>query len=349
MNEPILRCVGVTKAFAGVSAVDDISLALEHGEVLSILGPSGCGKTTLLRMIAGFEVPDAGEIEVASRLVSGAGVEVPPERRRIGMVFQDYALFPHLTVAENAAFGLRDLSAGERDRRLADVLELVRLSGLEGRYPFELSGGQQQRVALARTLAPRPAAVLLDEPFSNLDAEMRREMRAEVQAILRENGIATLFVTHDRDEAFAMADRMAVMNEGRLDQVDRPDVIYSAPATRFVAQLAGSCDFLAASVNGAQAVSEIGILACTGSNGVPDGHVVDLMVHPDDFQVLPNPDGNCVVRSREFRGDETTLVVALPSGAALRCSQHSYPLLVAGDRVTLVPQNGAPFVAFERP
>lgn len=350
MTEAILRCMGVTKEFGGFTAVDEISLALEHGEVLSILGPSGCGKTTLLRMIAGFEVPDAGEIEVAGRLVSGSGVEVPPERRRIGMVFQDYALFPHLTVAENAAFGLQDLSARERDHRLGQVLELVRLLGLESRYPFELSGGQQQRVALARTLAPRPAAVLLDEPFSNLDAEMRREMRTEVQEILRENGIATLFVTHDRDEAFAMADRMAVMIAGRLDQVDRPDVIYAAPATRLVAQLAGSCDFLAASVSGGQAVSEIGSLAVTGSNGViPEGLAVDLMVHPDDFQVLLNPDGNCTVRSCEFRGDETTLVVALPSGATLRCSQHSYPLLEPGARVILVPQNGAPFVAFERP
>ena len=349
MTGPVVRCTGITKSYPEVAAVADVTLTLDDGEILSVLGPSACGKTTLLRMIAGFEVADAGEIEVSGRLVSGPGVEVPPEQRNVGMVFQDYALFPHLTVKENAAFGLHGLPTAERDRRLREVLELVRLTGLESRYPYELSGGQQQRVALARTIAPRPHAVLLDEPFSNLDAEMRRQMRSEVQAILRENRIATVFVTHDRDEAFAMGDRMAVMNAGRLDQVDRPDLIYTAPATRFVAQLAGACDFLAAEVNGTKATTVIGNVAFTGPDGaIPDGSAVDLMVHPDDFQVLPNPDGNCTVRSREFRGDETTLVVALPSGATLRCSQHAHPALEAGAKVTLVPQSGSPFVAFPR-
>ena len=224
---PVVRCSGVTKRYGAVAAVEGLSFALQPGEILSILGPSGSGKTTVLRLIAGFESPDRGEIQIQGRVVSGPAVHVPPNRRNVGMVFQEYALFPHLTVAQNVSFGLRRMSRQERGRRLAEVLALARLGGLEERYPHELSGGQQQRVALARTIAPRPVTVLLDEPFSNLDAGMRRRLRQEVTDILRAHTIATVFVTHDREEAFAMADRIGVMNDGHLEQLDTPDRIYT--------------------------------------------------------------------------------------------------------------------------
>ena len=344
---PVVRSTGLTKRFGEVTAVDDVSLALGRGEILSILGPSGCGKTTLLRLIAGFEVPDAGEIEVQGRLVSGRSGQVPPDRRGVGMVFQEYALFPHRTVAQNVSFGLQRLSGEEKRSRLAGVLELVRLTGLEERYPHELSGGQQQRVALARALAPRPAAILLDEPFSNLDADMRREMRSEVEQILREHGTATIFVTHDREEAYAMADRIGVMRSGRMEQVDRPGVVYHAPATRFVAQLSGTCDFLRARVEGGLAVTEFVSLALSSVNGpLPEGSQIDLVVRADDFQVRPDDDGACAVLHREFRGDEVMVTIGLPSGAIIRCRQDSSSRLSSGTRVALVPNKATAFPAF---
>ena len=348
MSQPVVQCTHVAKRYGNTMAVDDASFALEPGEILSILGPSGCGKTTLLRLIAGFEIPDAGEISIQGQMISGPLGHVPSDNRNVGMVFQEYALFPHMTVAQNVSFGLQRLPSQERGRRLAEVIELVRLTGLEDRYPHELSGGQQQRVALARTLAPHPVAVLLDEPFSNLDTGMRSQMRREVENILRENNIATVFVTHDREEAFAMADRIGVMIDGRLDQLDTPDVIYHSPATPFVAQLAGTCNFLSGLVKGGLVGTEVGDLPFSSSNGsLPDGTRVDLLVHSDDFQVVPDARGKSVVRSREFRGDETILVVATPSGATLKCRQPSYSTLAPGTRVTLNSEKAMPFVAFK--
>ncbi len=347
LSVPVVRCSGVTKRYGAVAAVDDLSFALQPGEILSILGPSGSGKTTVLRLIAGFESPDRGEIRIQGRVVSGPAVHVPPNRRNVGMVFQEYALFPHLTVAQNVSFGLRRMSRQERERRLAEVLGLVRLGGLEDRYPHELSGGQQQRVALARTIAPRPITVLLDEPFSNLDAGMRRRLRQEVADILRAHTIATVFVTHDREEAFAMADRIGVMNDGRLEQLDTPDRIYHAPATPFVAQLAGTCDFLPGEVRDGVVVTEIGNVPYASADGpFPEASPVDLLVHPDDLQVLPHPEGTAVIHAREFRGGETILVVRLPSGATVRCRQRASTTLTPGAAVTLVPDRASAFVAF---
>ena len=350
MSDPVIECRGATKSYGGSPAVDCVSFALYPGEILSILGPSGSGKTTTLRLITGLESPDDGEISIRGKVVSGPSVHVPPDRRNVGMVFQEYALFPHKTVAENVTFGLHRLAGRDRERRLAEMIDLVRLHGLEGRYPHELSGGQQQRVALARTIAPRPIAVLLDEPFSNLDVAMRREMRRELVGILRENGIATILVTHDREEAFAIADRIGVMRDGRLEQMAAPDVIYHAPATPFVAKMAGTSDFISAEVHDGLAVTEVGRLPFMSSNGIlSDGSRIVLLVHLDDFQVIPHDEGSSTVRAREFLGDSTVLEVELPSGATLRCRQRSYSILAPGARVALVPETAKAFLAFGEP
>lgn len=347
MTAPVVECVDASKSFGGVTAVDRVSFALEPGEILSILGTSGCGKTSVLRLIAGFETPDAGEIRIEGAVVSGPGGLVPPEKRGVGMVFQEYALFPHMTVAQNISFGLANAPEQEQRERLAEILELVQLTGLERRYPHELSGGQQQRVALARTLAPRPVTLLLDEPFSNVDATMRTDLRHEVDAILRESRITTIFVTHEREEAFAMADRVAVMSNGRFDQIDTPDALYHAPATKSVARMVGTCDFLSGVVNGGRIQTELGSLAWErNGHDYPDGTPVDVLVRLDDFQIAPDPKGTAVVASREFRGDEIILVVRTPSGAELRCRRHHYSTLPPGTSITLFPTKASPFVAF---
>ena len=351
MSEAIVRCSGVTRFHDGVPAVEDIDFELVPGEILSILGPSGCGKTTLLRLIAGFDNLDRGEIYLKGGLASSTSTHLSPDRRSVGMVFQEYALFPHMTVAQNVSFGLRGgqkgLPKAERERRLAEVLDLVELSGLESRYPHELSGGQQQRVALARTIAPRPVLVLLDEPFSNLDTGMRREMRGEVERILRNDNIATVFVTHDRDEAFAMADRVGIMRNGRLEQIDTPHNIYRTPVSTFVAKFCLACDFLKGKANNGVVVTEIGDLPYSSGNGViEEGSDVSLMVQPDDFKVIKDPNGASVIESIDFRGGETMLVVRMPSGAKLNCRQLIRSNLAPGDRVTLTPASDAPMKAF---
>ncbi len=349
MTVPVVQCVDAMKSFGSVRAVDNVTMALQPGEILSVLGPSGSGKTTLLRLIAGFERLDSGQISIQDRIVSRADRHVPPERRKVGMLFQEYALFPHLTVAQNVAFGLRNLTRDARRRRVADVMDLVRLPGLEDRYPHELSGGQQQRVALARTLAPQPVTMLLDEPLSNLDADMRSEMRREVESILRQNRISTVVVTHDRETAFAMADRIAVMQEGRIEQIDTPAAVYNSPATPFVARITGTCDFLSAEIRNGRAVTEIGSLPWSyGDVPLDEGAKVVLLIHVGDLNVEADPRSNSVVLSRDFRGDETILVVGLPSGASVRCRERSYATVGLETRVSLSPARPGPFVAFKR-
>jgi spermidine/putrescine ABC transporter ATP-binding subunit len=243
---PSVEIQSVTRRFGEVTAVDGVSLAIGRGELFALLGPSGCGKTTLLRMIAGFEAPDAGTIRIQGEDVT----RVPPHRRPVNMVFQQYALFPHLTVEENVGFGLRykDLSRSQQAARVTEALALVRLTGLEKRRPDQLSGGQRQRVALARALALEPRVLLLDEPLAALDPNLRREVQVELKSLQRELGISFVFVTHDREEALALSDRIAVMNEGRVEQVGSPAGVFESPETEFVARFLGATNVFTAEV-----------------------------------------------------------------------------------------------------
>lgn len=248
MAEPALRLEKLVKRFGAHAAVDGIDLAVAPGEFVTLLGPSGCGKTTTLNLVAGFLAPDGGHIRLGGKLVE----DLPPFQRDLGMVFQDYALFPHMTVADNVAFGLkmRKMAKDEIGRRVAEALVLVKLDGFGGRRPNQLSGGQRQRVALARALVIRPTMLLLDEPLSNLDLKLREEMRTEISSLQRRLGIATVFVTHDQGEALTMSDRIAVMRDGRIEQLGAPAEIYERPATRFVAGFIGSINMVAAKVDG---------------------------------------------------------------------------------------------------
>jgi iron(III) transport system ATP-binding protein len=332
----LLRLTELTKRFGAreAPAVDRLSVGVEPGEILALLGPSGCGKTTTLRLIAGFEAPDGGTVELHGRRMAGGGVFVPPEARGVGVVFQDYALFPHLTVAENVSFGLGRGDGRSRGRRTGEVLDLVGLAAFGRRYPHELSGGQQQRVALARALAPAPVLILLDEPFSNLDADLRAVMREEIAKILRTSATTAVFVTHDQQEAFGLADRVGVLRAGHLEQVDAPYEVYHHPATRFVAEFVGEADFLRCIVKEQGIVSEIGTFR--NPDGYPPGLPVDIMVRPDDIDFIPHPDGDVVVVGRQFHGSEHLYRLRLPSGARVHSVQPSTTRYPPGTRVRIV-------------
>ncbi len=333
--DSVIELRSISKTYPGNArpAVAEISFSVHQGEIMALLGPSGSGKTTLLRLIAGFEAPDKGAVLLRGREVSSPDRSFPPEKRGIGMVFQDYALFPHLTVEENVAFGLAGLDRDVRTKKVRDVIHLVGLTHLMHRYSHELSGGEQQRAALARALAPDPVMILLDEPFSNLDQHMREEMRCEVSAILRRTGSTAILVTHDHDEAFAMADKIAVLNQGRLEQVDVPDMIYHLPATPFVATFVGQADFIAGVIQEGVVRTEIGCFPdplC-----LPSGTEVVVMIRPDDIDLLPNENGVAVVKSRLFKGDENLYAVSLSSGQSLHSSQHSLTVYPEGAKVDL--------------
>jgi iron(III) transport system ATP-binding protein len=314
-------------------AVDRLSAHVAEGEIVALLGPSGCGKTTTLRLIAGLETADAGTITLRGRVVTGPGRVVPPEERGIGIVFQDYALFPHLTVEDNVGFGLPRPARHGRRARTADALALVGLDGLESRYPHELSGGQQQRVALARALAPAPALMLLDEPFSNLDADLRAQMREEVERILRETATTAVFVTHDQEEAFTLADRVGVLRAGHLEQMAPPQQVYHRPATRFVASFVGAADFLPGVVGREGIVTEVGTFA--NVDRLPEGQPVEVMIRPDDISFVPEASGAGTITRRYFRGSATVYCVRLPSGLRVHSSQPSASMLPTGTRVAL--------------
>jgi ABC-type Fe3+/spermidine/putrescine transport system ATPase subunit len=307
----------VTKTFGGSNAVEDMNLVVESGESVVLLGPSGCGKTTTLRMIAGFENPTSGTIRIGDKLVAGDGIFVPPENREVGVVFQSYALWPHMTVAENVSFGLttrsrravKKLNKSDLSAAANRALAQVQLDNLGSRYPHELSGGQQQRVALARALITQPGVLLLDEPLSNLDTRLREDMRFEIRRLQRESGITMVYITHDRTEALGLADRVVSLRSGRIQQVGPPEELYQRPVSKFVAQSLGPANVLVQLVTG-QSVR----LRSSSSRRVPytAGQQIQVCVRPHDVSILAGSDGsNAVIENRSFLGDETHYLVAI--------------------------------------
>jgi iron(III) transport system ATP-binding protein len=324
----------VSKAFGAVRAVQDATLDIDRGELVAVLGPSGCGKTTLLRLIAGFERPDAGRIAVGGRELAGPGSFVAPERRRVGVVFQDYALFPHLTVAGNVGFGLVRRPREERERLTVRTLELVGLQHKADRHPHELSGGERQRVALARALAPGPELVLLDEPFSSLDASLRAGLRREVELILRDAGATALLVTHDQEEALSLADRLAVMRDGQIVQVGAPQEVYGRPASRWTAGFLGEVNVLAGIGRGSGVETELGVFDV----GAPvPGGAVHVAVRPEQLLVRSDERGNAEVVAREFRGHDVLYRLRHEGGRVVLVQLPSLQLHEVGARVFVRP------------
>ncbi len=314
--------------------VEDLSLSLAQGGIACLLGPSGCGKTTALRAIAGFQPLQSGHIRLMQQEVASARYQLPPERRNIGMVFQDYALFPHLTVAQNIGFGLHRLPRREREQRVQRMLELVGLASLAQRAPHELSGGQQQRVALARALAPQPSLLLMDEPFSNLDVTLRERLAVEVRDLLKETGTTAVIVTHDQREAFAVADRIAVMADGRLQQWGTPMDLYHRPANRFVAGFIGEGVMLRGQTDGqGQLLTELGPFRPPNLPTLAAGQAVDLLVRPDDIQHDDASPLQAQVMAKAFRGAEFLYTLALPSGQPLLSLVPSHHDHAIGERI----------------
>jgi len=342
MNKVAVRCADLTKSYGENPAVRGVNLELEEGSFVALLGHSGCGKTTLLRLIAGLEMPEEGTVEVGGEIVSSPRISVPPEKRRVGIVFQDYALFPHLNVGANIAYGLPKRS--DRKERVDEMLSLVGLKEFQSRLPHELSGGEQQRVALARALAPNPEVLLLDEPFSNLDADLRARVRNEVKEILSSAGATVLFVTHDQEEALFMGDQVGVMNAGQLEQVDTPENIFHKPATPFVAQFVGIADFLVGEVQNGAVATEFGNLPL--HDELDPGKNVKIVVRPDFIDIRPAEDGVAVIVDRVFQGIHYLYRVQLPSGATLRSLQHHNRYYPLGTRVSIKMNPGHKVVYF---
>jgi iron(III) transport system ATP-binding protein len=339
MDSPILQLKNITKKFAGNTelAVNNISLDLPRGDILGLLGPSGCGKTTLLRTIAGFEQPQTGQIAIGNKIVSDRQIDIPTEQRNIGIVFQDYALFPHLNVRENIAFGLNG-DRTEQSRQVREVLALVRLQDLETRYPYELSGGQQQRVALARALAPKPQILLLDEPLSNLDLQIRVQLRQEVREILKAAGTSAIFVTHDCEEALSIADLVGVMQQGNLEQLGTPEQIYNDPQSRFVAEFVTQASLFPARRQGNVWETEVGNFDLPTSY---DGEVGELAIRPNDSILTPAEDGLLLIRSRRFLGREYLYSLETPSGQQFTARMAVDRALAVGARVNLAIASGS--------
>ncbi len=330
----LLKVEDISAGYDRDPVIESLSFHVNRGEIVSLLGPSGCGKTTALRAIAGFEAVRAGQILIAQQLVSAPGMTVPPERRSIGMVFQDYALFPHLTIADNIGFGLRNKASVDRRVQVEHLLDATGLGGMGDRYPHELSGGQQQRVALARALAPRPAILLMDEPFSNLDVELRERLSVEVRDLLKSEGISGILVTHDQHEAFAVSDKVGVMRDGRILQWDTPYTLYHEPNHRFVADFIGQGRFIPGIVRSPETFdTELGLLHGNRSCTQAVGERVEILIRPDD--VVPDERGDieAIVKDKAFKGAEILYTLELPTGTRLLSlfpSHHDHHL---GDSV----------------
>jgi len=293
-----LQLKNLTKKFGGLTVVDNLDLTLRSGEFVSLLGPSGCGKTTTLRMIAGFVTPTSGTVEMDGKQMSSASASLPPERRRMSMIFQSYALWPNMTVEQNVAFGLKMRKVGkdELKRRAGQILDVVQLRHLAARYPNELSGGQQQRVALARALVVQPEILLLDEPLSNLDANLREEMRGEIRRLHNEFGITSIYVTHDQSEAMTTSDRIAVMNKGRIEQIDDPLTLHARPKTRYVAEFIGRSNILDGKPNGSHVAFDGFEVASARLDSRGPIHTSEFSLRSQNIALHANcPNGDCVI------------------------------------------------------
>ena len=335
MSDIAVECVNLTKIYDGeMTALYDLNLSVKKGEILAVLGPSGCGKTTSLRLIAGFIRPDEGEVHIGGKLVAGNSRYVPPEKRGVGMVFQEHALFPHLTVCDNVSFGLNKKTSS---RQVEYLLKLVGLDHLSERYPHELSGGERQRVALARALATKPVLVLLDEPFSNLDADRRLRIREEVRAILKTTGSTAIFVTHDQEEAMYMGDRLAVLNNGHLEQIGTPEEVFHMPKSRFVAEFMGNTDFLPGKIVAEGIETEIGVIP--QKMALPVGKEVELALRFDDIEFCLDEKGSSMVLARHFKGAYNIYRLRLPSGRLLHAMKRHTEILRPGSpiRISLNP------------
>ena len=353
---PLLELTGIVQRYGEHTVVNGVDCGVRHGQIACLLGPSGCGKTTLLRCIAGFEPIAAGEIRLAGQSVTRPDFRLPPEARQIGMVFQDYALFPHLTVAGNIAFGIARQPHAERTARVTELLATVGLAGSGDKYPHELSGGQQQRVALARALAPRPQLLLLDEPFSNLDVDLRERLSLEVRAILKQEGTTAILVTHDQNEAFAMADEIGIMHAGRIQQWAAPYDLYHQPANRFVADFVGQGAFLPGTVIDGHTVDvEVGRLVSNlplecqqGCARCPQGCHIEVLVRPDDIVHDDDSPLRAEVRQRAFRGADFMYTLRLGSGAEVLSLVPSHHNHAIGEMIGIRPDVDH-VVAFRRP
>ncbi|MBC8650242.1 ABC transporter ATP-binding protein [Pseudomonas sp. MTM4] len=348
-SQPLLHLRNLDCGYGGQSVVQSLNLHLNRGDIGCLLGPSGCGKTTTLRAIAGFEHVNEGEIQLGDAVISRQGFTLAPEKRRIGMVFQDYALFPHLTVAENIAFGIR--KHPHHTRIVREMLDLVHLAPLGQRYPHELSGGQQQRVALARALAPEPELLLLDEPFSNLDGDLRRRLSHEVREILKARGTSAILVTHDQEEAFAVSDQVGVFKDGRLEQWDTPYNLYHEPLTPFVASFIGQGYFIRGQLIDPETVqTELGVIRGNRAYTMPAGSSVDVLLRPDDIVYSPQSALKALIVGKTFLGASTLYRLQLPTGNQLEGIFPSHAdystgqevgIGIAADHLVVFPAQGS--------
>ena len=327
MTEEFLTCAGLSKSFGSALAVDSVDLAVTRGELLALLGPSGGGKTTLLRLIAGFETPDQGEIHLGDRLLTSPRRSIPPEKRRVALVFQDFALFPHLNVGSNVAFGLP--KGSDKRQKVEALLDMVGLQGLEQRMPHQLSGGQQQRVALARALASEPELILLDEPFSNLDPSIRARVRSEVKQLIQSIGITAIFVTHDQEEALSLAEQIAVMIDGQIQQVGTPETVYTRPTNRLVGEFVGGANFLHGVAGDGFVECELGrLLLNPGFTGR-----AELMVRAENLAIDESDGEPAEVVSIDYYGHDEMVTVRLKSGNLLKVRLLATPGIVEGQKI----------------
>lgn len=332
----ILTVEGICCGYGTAVVVSGFDMSVPDGGLVCLLGPSGCGKTTVLRAIAGFSVIAAGTIRLRGEVVSSATFTLSPERRGVGMVFQDYALFPHLSVGANVGFGLPGRPNKETVKAVAELLEVVGLSGYAGRYPHELSGGEQQRVALARALAPRPDLVLLDEPFSNLDIDLRERLSTDVAEILKRRRTAAILVTHDQHEAFALGELVGVMREGNVMQWDTPYNLYHKPSTRFVADFIGQGVFIRGSLISEESVeTDLGTLRGRRAVDCPIGAAVDVLLRPDDIVADENGPISGMVVQKAFKGAEIMYSLVLPTGQTVLSLLPSHMDLAVGEHVRI--------------